>query len=67
MTAGICHEINNSLSAVLLATAAVIRKIETLPALGAEVDLLGKARLGAERIGKVIEGLKLFLTALPDW
>lgn len=60
MTSGLCHEINNPLSIIMLGNASVKSKLRKCDGMNEEIKKLEKMQVGAERIEKIINGLKLF-------
>lgn len=60
MTAGLCHEINNPLAIIMLANSTLKKRLQKVEGMDEEIIKIQKSQDGAERIGKVVNGLKLF-------
>jgi PAS domain S-box-containing protein len=72
LASGIAHEINNPLAYVMLNLAALAEELRPIAAATAPkhgrslVDLVEDARAGAERVRKIVRGLKTFARAGED-
>lgn len=75
MAAGICHEINNPLTAILASLECAGEVLERLPAHDGEATrealsearmLVGEAREGAARVGAIVEDMRFFARPGPE-